>query len=123
MTDKLLNAYGAPCEQDEAIMRIRAYAKSHGVRATARQFGVSPGSVSGIVNGTAKLTGKRMVSWFAGSMTACPVLGVVAPHSCREHAAFARTRASHMVSNPDKVRLYITCRNCKNANGGITNAN
>jgi hypothetical protein len=120
MTKKLLNAYGAPCSKDEAVARIRAYAVEHGVRATAREFGVSAGSVSGIINGTAKITGKRIVSWFAGqpTMIACPVLGVVSPQACREHAAFAKTRASRMLSNPEKMRLYITCRNCPKANGG-----
>jgi len=122
MTGKLLNAYGAPCAQDEAISRIRAYAGLHGVRAAAREFQISVCAASNIASGKSNISGKRLMSWFAKSIVACPVLGAVSPQSCREHSAFARTRAAGMVSNPDKFRLYIACRNCKNAKGDC-NAN
>ncbi|MFA5161181.1 MAG: hypothetical protein WC421_02955 [Elusimicrobiales bacterium] len=122
MTGRLLNAYGAPCSREEAVARIRDYAALRGVRAAAREFGVSVCTASNIASGKSKISGKRLISWFARGLAACPVLGVVSPHACREHAAFARTRAAGMVSNPDKLRLYIACRNCKNAKGGL-NAN
>jgi len=95
---------------------LRQQVERKGVRAVAKELGLSASTVSLVVTGrypasTRKIEDAVRRAYGEGRELECPVLGRIAVEECVRNWEEAQ-RVGLRTNDPDKLRLFRTCRAC-----------
>jgi len=98
---------------------LREQVELNGQRGVAEKLGISNTTVSQVVNekypGDMARIQALVESVFLKKTVICPVLGEIAWHECHRH------QKNEFTSNPQKLRLYRSCRSgCENSDLPVT---
>lgn len=95
---------------------LQSQVKEKGIEQVAKELGLSKTTVYLVLHNkykgsTAKIE-EKIKKIYGQNFIQCPVLGEISPGQCADIHAKAEFVGKY-VSNPEKLRLYRECRQCK----------